>query len=44
MMLKQQNEIRDAILRGSDLDVIEIDGASNRGVQEASDLDCSSRA
>ncbi|MCH2133581.1 MAG: DNA polymerase III subunit gamma/tau [Phycisphaerales bacterium] len=30
--------IRDAIMRGDDLDVIEIDGASNRGVQEARDL------
>jgi len=36
--LQQQVEISDAILQGSDLDVIEIDGASNRGVQEARDL------
>ena len=30
--------IAEAILRGDDLDVIEIDGASNRGIQEARDL------
>ncbi|MDP7070011.1 MAG: DNA polymerase III subunit gamma/tau [Phycisphaerales bacterium] len=30
--------IAEAIMRGDDLDVIEIDGASNRGVQEARDL------
>ena len=36
--LQQRDEIGDAILRGEDLDVIEIDGASNRGVQEARDL------
>ena len=36
--LSQRQEIADAILRGDDLDVIEIDGASNRGVQEARDL------
>ncbi len=36
--LKQKDEISNAILRGEDLDVIEIDGASNRGVQEARDL------
>ncbi len=30
--------IADAIMRGDDLDVIEIDGASNRGVQEAREL------
>jgi len=36
--LKQNKEISEAILRGNDLDVIEIDGASNRGVQEARDL------
>ena len=34
----QAEEVRDAIMRGEDLDVIEIDGASNRGVQEARDL------
>ncbi len=36
--LAQNDEISKAILRGEDLDVIEIDGASNRGVQEARDL------
>ena len=36
--LSQKQAIGDAILRGDDLDVIEIDGASNRGVQEARDL------
>ncbi|MDP7009434.1 MAG: DNA polymerase III subunit gamma/tau [Phycisphaerales bacterium] len=36
--LKEREEIGNAILRGEDLDVIEIDGASNRGVQEARDL------
>ncbi|MBC8309489.1 MAG: DNA polymerase III subunit gamma/tau, partial [Planctomycetes bacterium] len=36
--LTQKGEISKAILRGEDLDVIEIDGASNRGVQEARDL------
>ncbi|MBC8201451.1 MAG: DNA polymerase III subunit gamma/tau [Planctomycetes bacterium] len=36
--LTEQAAIGDAILRGEDLDVIEIDGASNRGVQEARDL------
>ncbi len=30
--------IRDAILRGQDMDVIEIDGASNRGIDDARDL------
>lgn len=30
--------IGDAVLRGEDLDVIEIDGASNRGIAEARDL------
>ena len=34
----QADDVRDAIMRGEDLDVIEIDGASNRGVQEARDL------
>ena len=36
--LLETDAISDAILRGDDLDVIEIDGASNRGVQEARDL------
>lgn len=36
--LQQKVEISEAIMRGEDLDVIEIDGASNRGVQEARDL------
>ena len=36
--LLEVEAIGDAILRGDDLDVIEIDGASNRGVQEARDL------
>jgi len=36
--LQEENAIGEAILRGDDLDVIEIDGASNRGVQEARDL------
>ena len=36
--LEQADEIARAILRGDDLDVIEIDGASNRGIQEAKDL------
>ena len=36
--LIQNTEISEAILKGNDLDVIEIDGASNRGVQEARDL------
>lgn len=36
--LLEVKAIGDAILRGDDLDVIEIDGASNRGVQEARDL------
>jgi DNA polymerase-3 subunit gamma/tau len=36
--LAQGQEIADAIFRGEDLDVIEIDGASNRGVQDARDL------
>ena len=36
--LKQEEEIAESILRGEDLDVVEIDGASNRGVQEARDL------
>lgn len=36
--LAQAEEIGKAILRGDDLDVIEIDGASNRGINEARDL------
>jgi len=36
--LEQAKEIADAIMRGDDLDVIEIDGASNRGINEAKDL------
>jgi DNA polymerase-3 subunit gamma/tau len=36
--LTDAKPIADAIMRGDDLDVIEIDGASNRGVQEARDL------
>ena len=36
--ISSPEEIRDAVMRGEDLDVIEIDGASNRGVQEARDL------
>ena len=36
--LTEKEAIGSAILRGEDLDVIEIDGASNRGVQEARDL------
>jgi DNA polymerase-3 subunit gamma/tau len=30
--------VQDAILRGEDMDVVEIDGASNNGVQDARDL------
>ena len=33
-----QQRMADAIMRGDDLNVIEIDGASNRGVNEARDL------
>jgi DNA polymerase-3 subunit gamma/tau len=36
--LAEAESIGEAILRGDDIDVIEIDGASNRGVQEARDL------
>ena len=36
--LQEGEAIGEAVLRGDDLDVIEIDGASNRGVQEARDL------
>jgi DNA polymerase-3 subunit gamma/tau len=36
--LKEKDAIGEAILRGDDLDVIEIDGASNRGIDNARDL------
>ena len=36
--LSEGDAISDAILRGEDLDVIEIDGASNRGIDDARDL------
>ncbi len=36
--LTQADEITEAIFRGDDLDVLEIDGASNRGINEAKDL------
>ena len=36
--LTEADAIAEAVMRGEDLDVIEIDGASNRGVQEARDL------
>ncbi len=36
--LSESEAIGDAILRGEDLDVIEIDGASNRGIDDARDL------
>ncbi len=36
--LSEADAISAAIFRGEDLDVVEIDGASNRGVQEARDL------
>ncbi len=36
--LTQKEAVGDAILRGEDMDVIEIDGASNRGVDDARDL------
>ncbi|MCH7799468.1 MAG: DNA polymerase III subunit gamma/tau [Planctomycetes bacterium] len=36
--LAQADEIADAIFRGDDLDVIEIDGASNGGINEVRDL------
>ena len=36
--LRESEAIGDAILRGEDLDVIEIDGASNRGIDDARDL------
>jgi DNA polymerase-3 subunit gamma/tau len=34
----QSEAIGDAILRGEDIDVVEIDGASNRGIDDARDL------
>ena len=34
----QAAEIGDAIMRGEDIDVVEIDGASNRGIDDARDL------
>ena len=36
--LTERDAIAEAILRGDDLDVIEIDGASNRGIDEARNL------
>ncbi|MCI0366335.1 MAG: DNA polymerase III subunit gamma/tau, partial [Phycisphaerales bacterium] len=36
--LKEKDAIAEAILRGDDLDVIEIDGASYRGINEAREL------
>ncbi len=36
--LNEREGIAEAIMRGADLDVIEIDGASNRGVNEAREL------
>ena len=36
--LQQADEIAEAIFRGTDLDVIEIDGASHRGINEVRDL------
>ncbi|NBP52491.1 MAG: AAA family ATPase, partial [Actinobacteria bacterium] len=36
--LVQAAEVGDAIMRGEDIDVIEIDGASNRGIDDARDL------
>ncbi len=36
--LSQCDAIGDSIMRGQDLDVVEIDGASNRGVDDARDL------
>ena len=36
--LSQAAEVGDAIMRGEDIDVIEIDGASNRGIDDARDL------
>jgi DNA polymerase III subunit gamma/tau len=34
----QAGEIGDAIMRGEDMDVVEIDGASNRGIDDAREL------
>jgi len=34
----EAEQIRSAIMRGQDMDVIEIDGASNRGIDDARDL------
>jgi DNA polymerase III subunit gamma/tau len=36
--LKEKQQVGDAILRGDDLDVIEIDAASNRGIDNAREL------
>ena len=36
--LSQAAEVGDAIMRGEDIDVVEIDGASNRGIDDARDL------
>jgi DNA polymerase-3 subunit gamma/tau len=36
--MSQAAEVGDAIMRGEDIDVIEIDGASNRGIDDARDL------
>ena len=36
--LTERSQVEDAIMRGQDMDVIEIDGASNRGVDDARDL------
>jgi DNA polymerase-3 subunit gamma/tau len=36
--LTQQGAVADAIMRGEDIDVIEIDAASNRGIDNARDL------
>ncbi|MFM8874277.1 MAG: DNA polymerase III subunit gamma/tau [Phycisphaerales bacterium] len=36
--LVQAAEVGDAIMRGEDIDVVEIDGASNRGIDDARDL------
>ena len=33
--LSERTQVEDAIMRGQDMDVIEIDGASNRGVDDA---------
>ena len=36
--LTERTQVEEAIMRGQDMDVIEIDGASNRGVDDARDL------